>query len=54
MAIFDLPENEAHPNEDSGGVVCVFLHSHSGANYVEEHLLTFLSIKYIGIRPLKK
>ena len=33
--------------------VC-FLHSHTEANYVEEHLLTFLSIKYFGIRPLQK
>ena len=49
-----LPENEAYPNEDSGKVLCVFLHSHTEANYVEEHLLTFLSIKYFGIRPLKK
>ena len=35
-----LPENEAYPNEDSGGFLCVFLHSHTEANYVEEHLLT--------------
>ena len=27
-------------------------HSHTEANYVEEHLLTFLSFKYFGIRPL--
>ena len=29
-AILDLPENETYPYEDSGGVLCVFLHSHRG------------------------
>ena len=44
--VWILTENEAYPNEDSGRVLCVFLHNHTEANYVEEHLLTFLSIKY--------
>ena len=48
-----LPENGAYPNNDLGGVLCVFLHSHTKANYSEEYLLTFLFIKYFGIRPLK-
>ena len=48
-AILILPENEAFRKVDSGGVLCVFLYSPTESNYVEKHLLTFISIKYLGI-----
>ena len=52
-AILILPENEAFRKVDSGGVLCVFSHSSTESNYVEKHLLTFISIKYLGIFHLK-
>ena len=48
VAILILPENEAFRKVDSGGVLCVFLYSTTESNYVENHLLTFISIKYLG------
>ena len=35
--------------EDSDGVLCVVLNTSTESNYVEKHLLTFLSIKYFGM-----
>ena len=52
-AILILPENEAFRKVDSGGVLCVFLYSPTESNYVEKYLLTFISIKYLGIFHLK-
>ena len=52
--ILNFTRKRGLPNKDSGGVLCVFLHNHTEDNYVEEHLLTFLSFKYFVIRPLKK
>ena len=52
-AISILPENEAFRKVDSGGVLCVFLYSPTKSNYVEKHLLIFISIKYLGIFHLK-
>ena len=48
-----LPENEAFRKVDSGGVLCVFLYSPTESNYVEKHVLAFISIKYLGIFHLK-
>ena len=48
-AILAFPENEAFLKEDSGGVLCGVLKTSTESNYVEKHLLTFLSIKYFGI-----
>ena len=39
--------------EDSDGVLCVVLNTSTESNYVEKHLLTFLSIKYFGMRAPK-
>ena len=47
-AILILPENEAFRKVDSDGVLCVFLYSPTESNYVENHLLTFISIKYLS------
>ena len=52
-AILILPENEAFRNVDSAGVLFVFLYSPTKSNYVEKHLLTFISIEYLGIFHLK-
>ena len=52
-AILILPENEAFRKVDSGGVLCVFLYIPTESNYVEKHLLPFISIKYLGIFHLK-
>ena len=47
------PKNEAFPKEDLGRILCVFLYSPTESNYVEKHLLTFISIKYLSIFHLK-
>ena len=52
-AILILSENEAFRKVDLGGVLCVFLYSPTKSNYVEKHLLTFISIKYSLILHLK-
>ena len=52
-AILILLENEAFRMVDSGGVLCVFLYSPTESNYAEKHLLTFISIQYLGIFHLK-
>ena len=43
-AILDFRENKAFPKEDLDGVLCVVLNTSTESNYVEKHLLTFLSI----------
>ena len=35
------------------GFFCAFSYSPTGSNYVEKHLLTFISIKYLGLFHLK-
>ena len=52
-AILDFTRKRGFPQEDSGGVLCVVLNTSTESNYVEKHLLTFLSIKYFGICALK-
>ena len=49
-----MAANLAFPKEDSDGVLCVVLNTLTKSNSVENHLLTFLSIKYFGISAHKK
>ena len=44
-AILDFTRKRGFPKEDSGGVLFVVLNTSTESNYVEKHLLTFLSIK---------
>ena len=53
-AILNFTRKRGFTQKVFGGVVCVVLISSTEANYVEKHLLTFLSIKYFGICALKK
>ena len=52
-AILDLLENKAFPKEDLDGVLCVVLNTSTVSNYVEKHLLTFLSINILAFVHLK-
>ena len=49
----EFDSHEAFCKVDSIGVLCAFLYSPTESNYVEKHLLTFISIKYLGIFQLK-
>ena len=51
--ILDLLENEAFSKEDLDGVLCVVLNTSTESNYVEKHLLTFLSINILAFVHLK-
>ena len=44
-AILDFTRRRGFPQRRFGGVLCVVLISSTEANYVEKHLLTFLSNK---------
>ena len=44
-AILDFTQRRGFSQRGLGGVLCVVLTSSTQANYVEKHLLTFLSIK---------
>ena len=55
-AILNFFENEAFPKEDLDGVLCVVLNTSTcstESNYVEKHLLTFLSINILAFVHLK-
>ena len=52
-AILDLLDNKAFPKEDLDGVLCVVLNTSTESNYVEKHLLTFLSINILAFVHLK-
>ena len=52
-AILDLLENESFPLDDLDGVLCVVLNTSTESNYVEKHLLTFLSINILAFVHLK-
>ena len=53
-AILDFTRKRSFPQKGFGGVLCVVLNTSNKSNYVEKHLLTFLSIKYFGICAPKK
>ena len=52
-AILDFTRKRGLPQGGFSGVLCVVLDRSTEANYVEKHLLTFLSIKYFGICTLQ-
>ena len=53
VAILDILENEAFPTKDFDGVLCAVLNTSTESNYVEKHLLIFLSINILAFVHLQ-
>ena len=49
-AILDFARKRGFPQERFGRDFCVSFYSPTESNYVEKHLLTFISIKYLGMQ----